>query len=366
MNNGKQKGKGMNMKSIDRQLFYAIFINMCILFFFSCGGGGSDGSGSPSVDKPVTDPANQRSIDEQVASIDEADEKGGSEIHYKMAFILLTLETDSASVIEERLNALTTVKENFSDGFYWATRRHAFMDTSYDVIPMSIQLGDVNGIASHTDLFKEFYETHPDDFDFISIFHESGLSYRMYHQNIKNNIEGIGLREFDYSGSYGSEGKLLGINVIPYIPSTVDEMEILSVNALLHETGHQWGVYIGENFKNDPDIPVEIKQQNIHFYRGLESQNLTGTPMGSDRWVPNGDGTYRRENLSNIHQEYHPIQLYFMGILHKGNYDFNTVFKVFNAGGGDSILPFDPENAVLYKEITINDIIDFEGERGYF
>ena len=348
------------MKIKGKRLFYNAFLNICLLFFIGCG---DSGPLQASADEQINEQAKPSSVGANTASFDE---KIADETQYKMAFILFTLETDPVELIEKRVNDLTIVKRNFSTRFNYATLDYAFMDTSYDVIPLQIKSEEIEEITCNTTFFQKFYEVHPDDFDFISIFHDGTSSDRMYHQNIKNKIEGIGLSEFDFSKSYGSNGKLSGINVIPYIPSTVEEMDILSMNALLHETGHQWGIYIGDNFKNDTNATLEIKQQGIHFYRGLESPYLTGTPMGSDRWVSNGDGTYRRENLQNTPQKYHPIQLYLMGILNSENFDFNTKFKIFNTGGGDSDMPFNPENAVLYKEISINDIIDVEGERGYF
>jgi len=348
------------MKSTGKRIFYIVFINMCLFFFAGCGDGGSypSSSGGQVEQQPT-----RSSFAATTASLDEKIE---NQMQYKMAFILLTVETDPMELIETRLNHLAIVKEHFSQSFHYATLGHVSMDTSYDVIPISIEPENIKDIGSDTAFFQKFYEDHPDEFDFISIFHDGTFSCRMYHSNIKNQIEGIGLREYDFSTSYGSQGRLLGINIIPYIPNTTEEIEILSISALLHETGHQWGVYIGDNFKNDINLPLEIKQQAIHFYRGLESPYPTGTPMGSDRWIPNGDGTYHRENLQDIAPKYHPIQLYLMGILTPENFDFNTKFKIFNTGGGDSGTLFDPENAVLYKEISINDIIDVEGEIGYF
>jgi len=358
-----KKESELRMKQRGKPLFCLAFLVISLPFFTGCGGGG--GSDQPAAANQVSEQSSTSPYDAQVASVDE---EPVERTEYKMAFILLTMASDSPETIEMRINQLTSVKENFSNSFKTATLGYAAMDTSYAVISMFIQPQEIENISCNTDFFKKFYQSNPDDFDFISIFHDASLSGRMYHQNIKNNIEGIGLRDFDFSSSYGSEGKLLGINVIPYIPSTVEEKEILSMNALLHETGHQWGVYIGENFSNDPNAVamLEIKQQNIHFYRGLASPYQTGTPMFSDRWVANGDGTFHRENLQNMAQKYHPIQLYLMGIYHADNYDFSTKFQIYNSGGGDTDLPFDPENAVLYKEISINEIVDLEGERGYF
>tara|TARA_Y100000310_G_C20371520_1_gene663730 strand:- start:263 stop:649 length:387 start_codon:yes stop_codon:yes gene_type:complete len=108
------------------------------------------------------------------------------------------------------------------------------------------------------------------------------------------------------------------------------------------------------------ETTLEIIQQNIHFYRGLESPFSTGTAMNSDNWVANGDGSYKRVNEEGI-AKYHPFQLYFMGLLNKNNYDFDKEFKVYNAGitGED----FSDQKAFPYKEVSINDIISVEGKR---
>lgn len=105
---------------------------------------------------------------------------------------------------------------------------------------------------------------------------------------------------------------------------------------------------------------LEIIQEGMHFYRGLDSPYETGTPMNSDNWIPNGDGSYRRTEYIGEIEKYHPIQLYFMGLLTKDNYDFDKKFQVFNAGTG---VDFNPERAYPYKEVSINDIIKIEGER---
>ncbi len=96
----------------------------------------------------------------------------------------------------------------------------------------------------------------------------------------------------------------------------------------------------------------------MHFYRGLQSPYGTTTVMNSDNWVPNDDGTFRRENTRGI-QKYHPFQLFFMGLLPEEEYD--TQFPVYDAGivGKD----FYDQNATFYKNVSVRDIIALEGER---
>jgi hypothetical protein len=106
---------------------------------------------------------------------------------------------------------------------------------------------------------------------------------------------------------------------------------------------------------------IEIKQDNMHFYPGLESSYLTGTPMNSHHWIANGDGTYRRVYDETIRLRYHPFQLYFMGLFTRDNFDFNKKFWTYDAGTAS--LGYNFENATPYKQVSINDIIAETGER---
>ena len=112
---------------------------------------------------------------------------------------------------------------------------------------------------------------------------------------------------------------------------------------------------MGDNFGQGNKL--EILQINIHFYRGLESPYETGTPLFSDYWIPNGDGTYKKENKFDV-KKYHPFALYFMGLLPKE--EFNTKFQIYNAG---PVGQFNFLKATPYKKVDVNDIIAIEGER---
>ena len=285
--------------------------------------------------------------------------------HYSMAFIMLG--KDSSDFTDLRYGWVEGAKTDFPDTFHEATEGLASMDTSYDIVDM---FDDGTMIVAQDQIdqvqvVRKFYEEHPDEFDFISIYPVyTSMGNNMYHSFVQNKIEGIGLPVIDYTADYGTNGRLLGINcqhthlIQNEIP--LDTAPISLQNGLLHETGHQWGVFVGDNFSADPNAQLEIKQQGMHFYRGLESPFTNGTAMNSDHWVPNGDGTFRRENEFGI-QKYHPFQLYFMGLLNEDNYDFDRKFEVFNAGvvGQD----FNSNSAVPYREVSIRDIINIEGTR---
>lgn len=285
--------------------------------------------------------------------------------NYNMAFIMLG--KDSSDFTDTKYDLVEMAKMQFPDTFREATEGLASMDTSYGIVDMIDDgtMVDAQNLIDHNQVARKFYEEHPDEFDFISIYPVyPGESMGGFHNSAQNRIRGIGLGLFDETADYGSTGRLLGVNrqhsQAIQNDSPLEWTPILLQNLLLHETGHQWGVYVGDNFSANPNSILEIKQDSMHFYRGLESPSTITTAMGSDYWVPNGDGTFRREVEFGI-RKYHPFQLYFMGLLSQDNYDIEKKFKVFDAGvvGQD----FHPDSALPYREISIWDIIKIEGTR---
>lgn len=291
--------------------------------------------------------------------------------NYKMAFILLAQNADeiTAEFLEQtpenRLERLTTIKDGFSQHFAKATRYLASMDTSNDIfiivggdVPMRYHEG--RHLPDYEKVTKKFYETHDDIYDFISVYTTWTIPEWMSHAPITRNINGIGWLVPLYNGSdaYGSRGKLKGINkmgLIARVDIDTDGTEIGGVNGLLHETGHQWCCFVGDNFAQEQDgAELEIIQQGMHFYGGLQSPCENQTPMGSRNWVSNNDGTFGTFSKGRIRECYHPFQLYFMGLLPKEEY--STKHPVYDLRLGRS-------EAVLYKQVSVDDIIAIEGER---
>jgi len=291
---------------------------------------------------------------------------------FSMAFIVLARE--DSEITPEIINFLNDAKIKFSEGFSIATNNLAYMDTSYQII-MIIDDGTLlYGSNPYYDkIMKEFYKNNPDKFDFVTIYPTFDIGYPAVsesHFTIKNDIKGIGLKLYgdstvisqtwDKMKNFGSNGKLMGINAGQTdINRFINNQDFSSLTqAFLHETGHQWCCYIGDNFAKNKTSKLEIKMQNMHFYRGLQSPSEMGDPMGSDNWVSNGDGTYRRENKEGI-KRYHPFVLYFMGLLPKSEY--SKKYQMYDAGivGID----FNDKTAVPYKQVSVNDIISVEGKR---
>lgn len=320
--------------------------------------------------------------------------------HFKMAFILVA--QTASDVTSERLNKLSWIKNEFSKAFSLATRNLASIDTADDIAIISPQGDDEN--EEYRNIYKKFYETHEDIYDFISIFYVPPLSFHasgQLHGHVVQNIKGIGLRLWDNSsGSYSSRGKLKGINIMGSIDMyRVDEAVI---NGLLHETGHQWCCYVGDNFAGgEGGAKLEIIWENVHFYAGLHTPNEEGDALNANHWVSNNDGTYKckgspgngrppgkpllqsmlissmiSDNANQyeaiddddtnesdvtdiVSSRYHPFLLYFMGLLPESEYD--TKYQIFDAGGIDGM--WNLERALPYKQVSVRDIIEVAGER---
>ncbi|MBM3254621.1 MAG: hypothetical protein FJZ16_10230 [Candidatus Omnitrophica bacterium] len=287
-----------------------------------------------------------------------------------------------------------------------ATRNLASIDTGDDVAIISPQGDDEN--QTYRSIYKKFYETHDDIYDFISIFYVPPLSFNnlgsQLHGHVVQNIKGIGPGLWDNSGNYSSQGKLKGVNIMGSIDMYRRSEGI--INGLLHETGHQWCCYVGDSFaRGEGGAKLEIIWQDIHFYSGLHTPNEEGDALNAIHWVSNNDGTYRYGGRTgtghpegkppsqpilmlpvlgmfmsnNINQYeatdndntnefevtdivtsgYHPFILYFMGLLPEDEYD--TKYQIFDAGGIDGM--WNLERALLYKEVSVRDIIEVAGER---
>lgn len=278
---------------------------------------------------------------------------------FRMAFILLTNPGTSPS--NNQLTFLNQVKNNFENDFNEATYGLARMKVDPLFIIEKTSAMFEEGLPVETEITKKFYETHPDNFDFISIYttFEIGAAGKQWHNTIKNTIQGIGMEPSDNAALYGSKGRLRGTNMMRNIPENPSDARVSQSYALLHETGHQWCCYAGTSFTGQHTGQLEITEGTGHYVRGLNSPYPYGDPNNSDHWQPNGDGTYSRSSIpAGALVHYHPFTLYFMGLLPKDAYDIK--YQIFNSG-----LPpnFNFTTATLYSDISVTDIINALGPR---
>ena len=284
---------------------------------------------------------------------------------FKFAFILLG--RTQADITSSNIDKLNKVKGDFATAFSQATNSLAIADVSFPVFTIVDDGTLMNTGKTEFDrrkVINKFFETHDDVFDFLVAFPafvpSEGTSVNEDYTSTRYDTYGIGMDDV-VRANFQFSKHLLGLAYIPRLTTVNEDINPYAVNGILHEIGHQWCCYVGDNFaRGQNGAKLEIIQQDIHYYNGLQSSSDTGDPLGSNNWVANGDGTYRRENkVGNL--RYNSFTLYFMGLLTKDDYDFSKKFPVYDAGiiGID----FNDQTARPYKQVSINDIIAVEGQR---
>ncbi len=206
-------------------------------------------------------------------------------------------------------------------------------------------------------LTNSIYEVLPDAFDFFVLFSTNKIENIPFlsrnnfisgvHRKVQTNYSGTGNPLFNNSASFGSNGKLLSVNVID-----VGARGISSNNAT-HEIMHQWSAFI--------DFP-EVKMDSAHY----NSRSNAASLVGGFHWNENGDGTFTpdcsqgRGNVMNAS----PIDRYLMGLIEANEvptlyaYSQDSLNIIHKCRDEEPI--FDDE---IVATVTIDDIITRHGVR---
>jgi len=335
----------------------------------------------PTLDTTAIQPSSTTSTSNQAALDTETSTTANcNQNQFNSAFLLISPDINNQKT-KEFVNFLENLKTRFEQSFKDAT--YGTSSVKVDDIFVT-NIGSENYIDNPSQIdfrsvLKELISKKDDKYDFVSVFtNYDPKSNSDYSFVVRNNIKNIGYENiFDHSDQYGSAGKLLGITFHGDLFSrfkkatTPDEYgniylsevekDLFGVGVLLHEIGHFWCCYIGENFIGDGDpSKLEILAENMHFYQGLESPSKTQDVLGTVPWLlDENNNTYYRDNSFNTYPyRYHPITLYLMGLLPKDQY--SKEFNIFDIG---TTLNKDPDAIKKYKTISVNDIIKFSGER---
>ena len=156
-------------------------------------------------------------------------------------------------------------------------------------------------------LLREFYRWFPDAYDFVNVVFDPSRPQNRFHVTIKNTVTGTGVGMIDASATYGSAGRLLGLNVFP----TQNFFD--GANAgYIHEIGHQW-----INFLNVAPLAQGIPHWPYSSMGGgvmgitIPGSGAGGTfaciatdDNGQVRLVPRPNGPV-----------FNPLELYLMGLL---------------------------------------------------
>jgi Glucodextranase, domain B/FG-GAP repeat/Carboxypeptidase regulatory-like domain/FG-GAP-like repeat len=223
--------------------------------------------------------------------------------------------------------------------------------------------GSINA-APRQLIATEYFKNHPDQ-DFLTFL--TTFDYAMpeatakgYYLTVKNDTHGINQPIFDYTGQYGSNGKLQGTidmgNVTALAGNVYGPKLDETVTVLNHELMHRFGAYV--RYKN-PDGTLNtalLGKDSAHWSYLLDSK---GSLMYGNGWKANGDGTFTSTSKQSA---YSPLDLYLMGMIPKEQVppmlliDNPAIDKTLMPHLGDTI-------SGTAKTVTIDDIIAAEGPR---
>lgn len=212
---------------------------------------------------------------------------------------------------------------------------------------------------------KEFFRTHKDDYDFLVIF--SNFDFKMpgneakaFYLHAKNDTHGIGQELFDYSGLFGSNGKLQGTidmgNIANLATEPIDPKFEATLDLLGHEMLHRWAAYVKFRDGRGNISPALLGKDGRHWSFLLDTQ---ASLLYGSRWQDNGNGTF---TSIAARKYYSQLDLYLMGFIDKSQVP--PMLLIENPDIDPAKLP---ETGVTISGIphyvSIGDILAAEGER---
>ena len=216
---------------------------------------------------------------------------------------------------------------------------------------------DVNAVT------KRFFQSHPDQYDFIAIFTDFPGNGSNFNLTVKNPIQGLGIDPWDNSTSFGSSGTLKAVVVEHVRPSVDNSYTFID---LAHEISHYWLAYI----PNQPSLP--INRDGAHWSKWFDTAVRSGScfsrdPNGGGAYVDNGDGTFSLDpkpgcppSKGTASHKVNSLDLYLMGLIPVSEVTPLTLW----IPDDPSIEPSDsPAIKGTKKIVTVDDIIKIAGQR---
>lgn len=198
--------------------------------------------------------------------------------------------------------------------------------------------GDGYSYPNKAVILKKFYQSHPDIYDFISIYDDKTAGGPILHTDVSSNIEGIGNGvPFDQTEYYGSKGRLKGISTLNNLDTTELRYD-MAYNAITHETAHHWMLHL-------KDTKLQKFQDNVfdlpHWNAYLDLDVID--PMGgSSAWKDNGDGTCTASKREGS-RVFSWLSLYLMGLAKKEEVVEGTLVKVKGSEDRNNFVGYDFE-----------------------
>lgn len=211
---------------------------------------------------------------------------------------------------------------------------------------------------------KEFFRTHKDEYDFVTIFTNFDFTMRpdaiAFYNHIKNDVRGIGQQIYDNSALYGSNGKLQGTidmgNLLKLANNPLDPKFDFTTDVMIHETLHRWGAYVKFRDWNGTTSEALLGNEKSHWSFLFDSG---GSTHYGNKWRDNGDGTF---TSTAVRKYYSPMDLYLMGMIDKSKVP-PTLLIDNPAISADKLPELGSTISGTARSVTADDIIAVEGER---
>ncbi|MEW6130789.1 MAG: hypothetical protein AB1757_27415 [Acidobacteriota bacterium] len=227
-------------------------------------------------------------------------------------------------------------------------------------------------------LTRAFYSAFPDEFDTVYLWtdfaFDNGPGYATSFV-VRNDIQGIGIRQFDKGNPYGSASRLSSIVVMgDVVRSWIDDpnanmVGLFSAVAITcHEQAHRWTSYI--RFNTNRGVKDDLLGRDLNHWsffmdtRTNDSGSFSSL-MEGNAWSDGTAGTFRTlETSANYFSE---LDQYLMGLRSADEVRDLAYIEVSDAQLKEALRIVSPAANFSItgerKTVSLNQVIAYEGER---
>lgn len=235
---------------------------------------------------------------------------------FHIASILVFLPENPA--MDQDIEKIKVLQDHFRKRFTWATKGLADVVFESDVFLIEGKKAGPDVLLDLSAATKKFYETHPDQYEFLFIFDTFTETGPMHFEFSRIDTLGTGQEMVDLSELYGSNHVLLGITHLKSIrlyDISTEETKTMHTNGMLHEMVHLWCAYvdyIDENGNENNDLRNPMGEF-IHWSKFLVSEDRQSV-MGGLKWTILGNGEFLA-GVDVMSEGLIPLDLYLMGLI---------------------------------------------------
>jgi hypothetical protein len=219
-------------------------------------------------------------------------------------------------------------------------------------------------------LSRKFYGTHGDRYDQLVIWTDDVMTPEgafAFAAIVANNITGIGVDNYNFSGQFGSLGQLTTVVQMDAIwkypddPQTKFLGEDSTMSVLGQEVGHRWLAYLRFSDHNRQSSGALLGRDESHWSFFFNSD---ASVMEGNRIQDLGGGMFR---TTGAVERYSLLDQYTMGLVR--DTDVTPMFYVENPTNvsGNAQPDSSPQTGVTFsgtrRDVLINDVIEVMGVR---